>query len=229
MKSVQYQAALAITSAWQGTNRIRLYQQLGLESLSDRRSLNRVIQLFKIKNDLTPIYLKRKLPLIDIQAALNDDILPDKVTRTQKYQNSFFPDAVSSWNSLIGNVQGGITKANIKSHIIKIIRPRPKSIYNIHDPLGLHYLFQLRTGLSPLRSHKFSHNFQDTPTNICSCTRGVEDENHFLFECLLFANHRVTLAANVTNLLTRNYLADQANNIEIYLYGQSRHNSVDKN
>ena len=225
IESVQYQAALAITGAWQGTNRIRLYQQLGLESLSDRRSLNRVIQLFKIKNNLTPIYLKRKLPLIE--AAPNDDILPDKVTRTQKYQNSFFPDAISAWNSLIGNVQDDITKANIKSYIIKIIRPRPKSIYNIHDPLGLHYLFQLRTGLSPLRSHKFSHNFQDTPTNICSCTRGVEDENHFLFECLLFANHRVTLAVNVTNILTRNNLADLANNIELYLYGHSRLNSVD--
>ena len=45
IESVQYQAALAITGAWQGTNRIKLYQQ---QSLSDRRSLNRVIQLLKI-------------------------------------------------------------------------------------------------------------------------------------------------------------------------------------
>ena len=47
IESVQYQAALAITGTWQGTSRIKLYEELGLESLSDRRSSNRVIQFSK--------------------------------------------------------------------------------------------------------------------------------------------------------------------------------------
>ena len=34
---IQYQAALAITGAWQGSNRAKLYEELGWESLSDRR------------------------------------------------------------------------------------------------------------------------------------------------------------------------------------------------
>ena len=34
-----------------------------------------------------------------------------------------------------------------------------KGIFGIHDPVGLRYLFQLRVSLSPLRSHKFRHNF----------------------------------------------------------------------
>ena len=34
---IQYQAALAITGGWKGTNRSKLYDELGWESLSGRR------------------------------------------------------------------------------------------------------------------------------------------------------------------------------------------------
>ena len=38
-ESVKYQAALVITGAWQGSNRSKLYDELGWESLSDRSTL----------------------------------------------------------------------------------------------------------------------------------------------------------------------------------------------
>ena len=47
------------------------------------------------------------------------------------------------------------------------LRPNANSIFGIHDPKGLRYIFQLRVSLSPLRSHKFRHNFDDTPSDIC--------------------------------------------------------------
>ena len=56
-----------------------------------------------------------------------------------------------------------------------------KSIFGVHDPFGLRYLFQLRASLSPLRSHKSRHNFIDTPSDICHCKQGVEDTSYFLF------------------------------------------------
>ena len=37
VEKVQYQAALAVTGAWQGSNRSQLHEELGWESLSDRR------------------------------------------------------------------------------------------------------------------------------------------------------------------------------------------------
>ena len=37
LESVQYNAALAITGAIKGTSKERLYEELGLESLSNRR------------------------------------------------------------------------------------------------------------------------------------------------------------------------------------------------
>lgn len=59
---VQYQAALAVTGAWQGSNRSKLYEELGWENLSDRGMSRRILQIHKISNEKTPSYLKDKLP-----------------------------------------------------------------------------------------------------------------------------------------------------------------------
>ena len=46
--SVQYNAVLAITSAFSGTSKEKLYQELGFESLKSRRWLRRMFYLYKI-------------------------------------------------------------------------------------------------------------------------------------------------------------------------------------
>ena len=61
-ESIQYQAALAIIGAWQGSNRSKLYEELGWESLSDRHWCRRILQVHKILNNMTLSYLKDKLP-----------------------------------------------------------------------------------------------------------------------------------------------------------------------
>ena len=62
IEKVQYKAALAITGAWQGSNRSKLYEELGWESLSDRRITRRLLMMYKIVNNHTPDYLTEKLP-----------------------------------------------------------------------------------------------------------------------------------------------------------------------
>ena len=59
---IQYQAALAITGTWQGSNRTKLYEELGWESLSDRRMRRRILQIHKIIDRKTVEYLRDKLP-----------------------------------------------------------------------------------------------------------------------------------------------------------------------
>ena len=61
-EKVQYQAALAVTCAWQCSSRSKLYEELGWESLSDRRWRRRILQIHKILNNKTPSYLQLKLP-----------------------------------------------------------------------------------------------------------------------------------------------------------------------
>ena len=54
IESVQYAAALAVTGAWKGTSRERLYEELGWESLDSRRWTRRLTLFYKIANNLTP-------------------------------------------------------------------------------------------------------------------------------------------------------------------------------
>ena len=57
IESVQYNAALAITGAIRGTSKEKLYQELGFESLKDRRWLRRLCYLYKIVITKQPAYL----------------------------------------------------------------------------------------------------------------------------------------------------------------------------
>ena len=61
---VQYNAALAITGAIKGTSREKLYQELGLESLKDRRWLRRLCYLHKVLSTKLPTYLYELIPPI---------------------------------------------------------------------------------------------------------------------------------------------------------------------
>ena len=54
---VQYKDCIAITDAIQGTSRERIYDELGLMSLSKRRCYNKLTFFHKIKNGLLPDYL----------------------------------------------------------------------------------------------------------------------------------------------------------------------------
>ena len=57
LKSTQYQAALAVSGAWKGTNREKNYEELRWETLDHRRMFRRLLQFYKIINGLTPTLL----------------------------------------------------------------------------------------------------------------------------------------------------------------------------
>ena len=142
IERVQYQAALAITGAWQGSNRNKLYDELGWESLSDRRWSRRLLQFYKIYNHLTPTYLRENLPPLRqfLYGNNNPDIFHKIHCKTQRYMNSFFPDSINIWNNIFSDFQKLGTIEAFKKQIITLIRPMPKSIFGIHDPTGLKYL-----------------------------------------------------------------------------------------
>ena len=60
---IQYQSALAIAGRYQGSSRTKLCEELGWETLSDRRVSRRILQIHKIIDKKTPVYLREKLPL----------------------------------------------------------------------------------------------------------------------------------------------------------------------
>ena len=58
LESVQYNAALAITGCFRGTSREKLYNELGLESLYDRRWFRKLLFFYKIIHGLSPSTFK---------------------------------------------------------------------------------------------------------------------------------------------------------------------------
>ena len=222
LERVQYLAALAVTGAWRGSSRTKLYEELGWESLSERRRSRRILQIHKIENNNTPPYLKEKLPR---HRRTQDDVTQncfyEHCCRTERFAKSFFSDAISSWNIFIEHFTNMPSYNSLKTHLISFFRPKKRSIFSVHDPTGIRFLFQLRLGLSPLKNHKKRHNFADTPSEICLCNIGVENIQHFLFECPFYATKRATLATEVMPILIRNNLNHLANDENLYLYGNA--------
>ena len=64
IKSIQCNAALSIASAIRGNSSEKLYQELGLESLRERRWLRQLCYLFKVLSTEQPTYLYELIPPI---------------------------------------------------------------------------------------------------------------------------------------------------------------------
>ena len=157
-------------------------------------------------NSKTPSYLKAKLPLKH-RPFFNRplfNVFREIKFKSDRYKNSFFPDAISSWDRIISHFEDFPSFDSLKDHVLSFFRPKIKSIFDVHDPIR--YLFQLRVSVSPLRSHKSRHNFLDTPSDIWHCNQGVEDTSHFLFFCHSYVTLRATFATSVNEILLKNNL-----------------------
>ena len=222
IESCQYQAALAISGCWKGTNRDRLYQELGWESLSDRRWLRRLVQFYKIMNNMTPQYL------IDPVPNLREHLFGTRLTnalhpvssRTDKYKNSFYPNTVSSWNDIGPEIRSIQSISSFKTELLEVIRPPKKSMYDIHNPEGTKLIFQLRLGLSKLKLHKMNHNFKDTSNSACACGSKRESTSHYLLSCKMFHQERKDLLNSLNPILIRNNLIlNEDEKVALILYG----------
>ena len=100
VERTQYQAALAVTGTWQGSNRSNLYEELGWETLPDRRWCRRILQIHKIENNKTPSYLRDKLPphCRHLYIFNNCNTSHEIRCKTSRYKNSSFLDTIRSWN-----------------------------------------------------------------------------------------------------------------------------------
>ena len=111
LERVQYRAALAVSGAWKGTSKSKIYAELGWESLSQRRWFRRMCLFYKILNNGTPPYLKNCItfpepPLLSRYGRIvNNSVDQTKLciipTRTEKFRISFFASCVYSWNNIL--------------------------------------------------------------------------------------------------------------------------------
>ena len=184
---------MAITGSIQKTTKVKLYKELGLESIKSRRSFRHLCCLYKIKTFGLPSYLSNLISSgvhsYNTQNSEND------VTyhcRTDNFKYSFFPWTILEWNKL----DLTLCKSSyiiFRNSLLKMIYSSPNPMYDIHNPLGLCILIRLRLGLSHLNKHKFNHNFKNCFNALCTCSLEIESTSDFFLHCNHYNNIHSTL------------------------------------
>ena len=137
LEQVQYKAAIIVSGCWQGTSLIKLYDELGWESLADRRWVRRMTTFYKIKKGIAPTYLAAHIPVHRIEnIVLRDRKMKPPISRTERYDNSFFPFCIKNWNLLDESVKSLPSLLSFKNHLNSFKRPKGNSAFGIRDKFG---------------------------------------------------------------------------------------------
>ena len=94
---------------------------------SDRRWLGRLWQFYKIQNELTPSYLKEPIPhpRMLLYRQRREYVLHEIPCRTSRFLNSFYPDAIRSWNNIGYEFRNCSSLSKFKLKLLNLIRPPP--------------------------------------------------------------------------------------------------------
>ena len=184
LEQIQYSAALAITGAWRGTSRQKLYDELGWENFHDLRWFRRLCHFFNLRRSNHPEYLFAEIPdAREISYSLRSaNEYEPKVPKTVRFSHTYFHNILVEWNALDKDIRKSNTLGEFQGKLLAKIRPSKKSVFEVHDIRGLRCLTKLRVKFSPLNEHKFRHNF-DSISPVCACNSGIEDNEHFLLHC----------------------------------------------
>ena len=139
LERVQYKAALIVSGCWQGTSRERLYDELGWESLSNRRWACRLVIFYKIRNDLTPSYLAEHIPKrneLDIS-------LRNRNVNTPLFR-------IKAWETLENKAKSKPSVQSFKKCLNDFISLPGHSLFGICDKYGIKLLTKIRVSFSDL-------------------------------------------------------------------------------
>ena len=134
IESIQYTAARIITGAWKGTSRKKLYDNIGWESLHDRRTARRLHIFYETFNSKFPNYLfdivKSQL-FSENSRNFNKKILINIPCKKNIFKKSFYPATILDWNmldSLDRSIKESRSKSIFKNKINNQIRPKKNLI-----------------------------------------------------------------------------------------------------
>ena len=110
LESLQYNACLAITGAIRGSSREKLYQELGFESLQQRRWYRKLCSFYKVFKNEIPGYLFNIVPIRNpFYSTRNHVNISLFKTNNNFFKNSFFPSTIIEWNNLDSNLRNSDT------------------------------------------------------------------------------------------------------------------------
>ena len=136
LEATQYTAALAVSGAWRGTNKYKLYEELGWESSYHRRWYRRLTHFFKYKNSCSPLYLYNPIAHeceIHYNLRAPRDYVP-QIKRTVHFSDTYFQNCI---NLLDVSTRLCQSISKFKRELLSRIRPPKRSTFNIYDIEGM--------------------------------------------------------------------------------------------
>ena len=125
LEQTQYSAALAVTGAWRGTIRQRLFNELVKENLYNRRWYRRLCHFITLKITQRPEYLSSHIPperKITYNLR-NPSVYPEKGARTARFSSTYFQNVIAEWNLLNSDLRNSESVAAFKKKLISTVRP----------------------------------------------------------------------------------------------------------
>ena len=203
IEQVQRRAAVLCTGAFKRTSYVNLLNELGWESLDERRKKAKLTLMFKITKNLTPPYLKELIPP-QIQDTTqhrlrNRTHIRIPRSRTSFKQKSFIPATLNLWNNLDPEIKRSRTLATFKSKQKFRLNPMTK-LYSTNFGPSTKLLTQIRLGLSKLNLHLFTHSI--IPDPFCPhCPASRESPMHYFLQCPAYAAQRDAMSRDLRGLL----------------------------
>lgn len=196
LESIHNEAARIVCGGTKLCSIRKLLEELGWETLHERRSKHKLVIFYKILNGLTPHYLSDLLPPLvgntnpyNLRNSGNIQLFR---ARTNLFFNSFFPSTVRAWNNLSEDIKDANSVAAFKYRLNRNIKKPPK-YYNAGSRKGQILHSRLRMECSSLNSHLYRKNIVPSPS--CECG-GFESPYHFFTQCSRYSAIRNTYLQN---------------------------------
>ena len=231
VEMIQYNAARIVTGAWFGSDKKELYANLGWESLNNRRIMRKLCLLHETYHTQKPSYMDDVVNEVrpDVRPAIRpvrnipnaENSLENIPYRTDYYHKSFFPSTIRDWNSIdLVGLRCIESKDLFKSEVLKIIRPKKKSIFGLREHNRVRHIFMLRLEHSPLHSHKEAHGFPNTYSG-CDVCETEENTEHYFLTCISYCLSRATMLQKVSDIIDVDLSTlPKRTQISILLYGR---------
>ena len=226
LERAQRRAARLCTGAFKRSSSKLLLDDLGWDTLSNRRKNAKLVLMYKITNGLTPPYLRALIPS-QVQSATpyplrNRSNFRIPRARTQLMNNSYIPATLRQWNAQDPDLRNCRTLTTFKSKIKCKFKPSPLiKLYTISfGPCSKHHT-QIRLGLSKLNDHLFTHGIIQDPFCPNCPNNSKETTVHYLMECPAFAAQREEMFRCLRELLPPTTINNNKKCVQVLVHGIS--------
>ena len=199
LDKIQYEAARIVTGLTRSVSLERLIKEIGWLSLTERRSMQKLMFVFKHQQGQLPSYINEIFPNSVLDNSTynlrNNADYATVVRRLEIYSKSTLPASIKMWNDLDLDTRNTPTFSLFKTKLKQMFKPQIVPPYFLHGDrfLQIHHA-RLRNRCSNLNSDLFYNHLRDNAS--CNCGHPNEDVEHFLFRCPIYSNQRLILFNN---------------------------------